>query len=150
MLRHTITFLKPLFAVTQPTLFAALPGSLTLGHSAKGAWEYRINSPGDFHCARAAPHSCCALEKPACRACWPQHLLCLQSLCFTAHGVALAKLQPRSCAVSLTLPSLPLHRRRATRDGILEENKVGGHCCLPACCSALPVFLLPAFLSAPS
>lgn len=145
--------------MTQPTLFAALPGSPTPGHSAKGAWEYRINSPGDSHRARATPHSCCALEKTPCRACWPQHLLCLQSLCFAAHGVALAKLQPRSSAVPLTLPlplpSLPLPRRTATRDGILEENKVRGHCRPPACCSALPAFPLPAFplpafLSAPS
>ena len=70
---------------------------------------------------------------------------CVCSACISAaHGVALAKLQPRSCAVPpalpLPAPPLPFPQGVATRDGILEENVVGGHRSSPACCSVLPAF----------
>lgn len=43
-------------------------------------------------------------------------------------------------ALPLPAPPLPLPQRVATRDGILRESAVGGHCSSPACCSVLPAF----------
>lgn len=85
--------------------FAALPDYPTPGHSAKGAWKYRMNSQGDPHCARAAPLSCCALEKTPWGLLAPTPVV-LQRLNFGSGKlwVALAKLQPQNHTVPQALP----------------------------------------------
>lgn len=151
-LNYTIT-LKPLFAEAQPP-FAALPGSLTPGHSAEAACKYRINSLGDARRAGAALHSRCALEKTPRGLAGPNTRRCARSACTSAaRGVALQSCSPgamlspgavpRHCppALPLPVPPLTLPPGVATRDGILEPKAVRGAPPLQpaaACCPPSP------------